>query len=287
MTDPTAKAVSRRKFLRGGAIAAGTTAVGTLAAPAVLAQAPQTLRMLPQTHNLSILSHDLRITPVPATRRLVRDVFENEVIALTFSESTKQFWIDSRLRVETRGRAALVDSGLAPLPWNAQPYGTESIVSQFAHELAAQVGYQVNPFLRRLNGMMKDRFQIENRVDGAANYGAETLRSGRGACRDLSVLFIESVQSLGLLARFVSGYHAFSNSHIERGDLHAWVEVFLPGRGWIGFDPTHGVEVGDAYVPLCAGPTQADTMPIEGGYTFEGQSLSSTLRYGVNITTTG
>src|SRR6516225_8438153 len=98
---------------------------------------------------------------------------------------------------------------------------------------------------------------------------------------DLTVLFISACRSLGIAARFVSGYQAHAESQDGRRHLHAWPEVFLPGRGWRGFDATHGTVVNDGHVALCAAPEQSATMPIEGG--FFGDGITAALDYHVQI----
>jgi transglutaminase-like putative cysteine protease len=106
---------------------------------------------------------------------------------------------------------------------------------------------------------------------------AHTLAIGRGACRDLTVLFMATCRCLGMAARFVSGYQAQADTPDGQRHLHAWPEVFLPGLGWRGFDPTHGIVVTDGHVALCAAPDQADTMPVEGGFSSSGVTASSSI----------
>ena len=88
-------------------------------------------------------------------------------------------------------------------------------------------------------------------------------------------------RSLGVAARFVSGYQAQADTPDGQRHLHAWL---LFGLGWCGFDPTHGIAVTDGHVALCAAPNQADTMPVEGGFYANG--VPSTLEYHVQIATT-
>ena len=119
------------------------------------------------------------------------------------------------------------------------------------------------------------------RPDGNAQDAVHTLMSGRGACRDLSVLFMATCRSLGIPARFASGYQAFSEAVDGGRHLHAWPEVWLPGVGWRGYDPTHGLAITNGHVALAAAPEQAATMPVEGG--FWGTGVTSTLNYTLEI----
>ena len=93
---------------------------------------------------------------------------------------------------------------------------------------------------------------------------------------------MEASRSLGIPARFVSGYQAHADTPDGRRHLHSWSEVFLPGLGWQGFDPMHGLPVTDGHVALCAAPGQVATMPVEGG--FYGDGVTSTIAYDVRIT---
>jgi len=106
------------------------------------------------------------------------------------------------------------------------------------------------------------------------------LRRKEGACRDLAVLFMDICRSLGLAARFVSGYK-YSPDTPDQHELHAWAEVYLPGAGWRGYDPSWGLAVADHHVALAAGPAPQDAMPVTG--TFRGTDVLSSLDYSVEI----
>ncbi|MEE2871411.1 MAG: transglutaminase-like domain-containing protein [Candidatus Latescibacterota bacterium] len=90
------------------------------------------------------------------------------------------------------------------------------------------------------------------RLEGRPMAAAETLARVRGACRDLAVLFIVICRTLGLAARFVSGYRAGAQNQQERY-MHAWAEVYLPGAGWRGWDPSLGLAVAGAHVAVAMG----------------------------------
>ena len=103
-------------------------------------------------------------------------------------------------------------------------------------------------------------------------------------CRDLSVLFMAACRRVGLPARFVSGYQQGDGIRAVRY-LHAWPEVWIPGSGWYGLDPTHASVVGTTHVAIAAGPTPASVTPVEGGYSFRGAELRSTLETEIRIDT--
>jgi transglutaminase-like putative cysteine protease len=94
-----------------------------------------------------------------------------------------------------------------------------------------------------------------------------TLELGTGTCRDYAVLFIALARTLGVAARFVSGYlfdpHQLGDSP---GDMHAWVEVFIPGAGWRALDPTHGIFCDNAYVPVAHAVLAESVNPVQGSF---------------------
>ena len=103
---------------------------------------------------------------------------------------------------------------------------------------------------------------------------AKTFAAGKGSCRDLSLMLREMLRHIGLAARFVSGY-AF-NPELEEGhELHAWVETYLPGAGWVGLDPSLGLMTDEHYIPLAASFLPENTLPVHGSYGGENLKPSS------------
>ena len=137
------------------------------------------------------------------------------------------------------------------------------------------------PFLEHLSQTLFSRFERRIRVEGVAQAPARTLAARSGACRDPTVLFMATCRRLRIATRFVCGYQARADTSDGQRHLHAWPEVFVPGLGWRGYDPTHGVPVTDGHVALSAAADQADTMPVEGS--FFGSDVTSTLEYRVQI----
>jgi transglutaminase-like putative cysteine protease len=94
----------------------------------------------------------------------------------------------------------------------------------------------------------------------------ETLSLGSGSCRDFALLFMEAVKCLGLASRFVSGYLYAPLMSSQVGSTHAWAEVYLPGGGWKGFDPTIGDIVGSDHIPIAVSRLAESVPPISGSY---------------------
>jgi transglutaminase-like putative cysteine protease len=255
--------------------------------------APHVLRLTPRADNAVLLTHSLTIDPVPAVRQDLTDGHGNLITQLEFGGPSGHLSIESRFDLEIRATPAPASFALPPLPWPSgmsdamadylPPGDQDESVRAFAAELASESEGDALAFLTHLNQTLFTRTDRHIRPEGAAQTPAHTLATGKGACRDLTVLFMAACRSLGIPARFVSGYQAHAETPDGRRHLHSWSEVFLPDTGWHGFDPMHGLPVTDGHVALCAAPDQAATMPVEGGY--YGDGITSTLAYGVQITT--
>jgi transglutaminase-like putative cysteine protease len=119
-------------------------------------------------------------------------------------------------------------------------------------------------FLDGLSRKMHAELQNVPRLFGPPLPPELTLQEGKGSCRDLAVLFIASCRSLGLEARFVSGYIPAPLG--ERQHMHAWAEVRIPEIGWYPFDPTHADGVGEDHIPVAAAAAPVDASPIVGAF---------------------
>lgn len=248
------------------------------------------LRLLPQGPTLRVVRRHLDIFPVPVRETELVDAHGNEVLQVEFVESTSRLEIHSRFEVFTAALPLPPSGSWAPLPWQVPPSSEDDGALELATFTSGVLAHSTGDalgFLDVLSRTLFERTDRQVRWEGHAQTPIQTLRQRRGACRDLTLLFMECCRLVGISARFVSGYQAAADTPDGQRHLHGWPEVQLPGAGWFGWDPTHGLRVADGHVRLCAAPTQLETMPVEGGYTFVGAELTSTLSYGVRIDTTG
>ena len=253
------------------------------------------LRLLPRPGSVRVIAQRLSVEPEPLGVEHALDDHGNAIARARFGGSTQNLRVLSELELDTFTPPDLSPSG-ARLPLGGAPAGDglapyrggwiHPDVERFAAGLAAEAGHEPVAFLDHLTRTSFARMERGVRPTGEARAAHETLALGSGACRDLSVLFLDACRSQGLAARFVSGYQAQAQTPDGQRHLHAWAEVNVPGAGWRGWDPMHGVRVGDGHVALCVAPQQAATMPIEGGFYFQGPSVSSTLDCSVTIRTT-
>jgi Transglutaminase-like enzymes, putative cysteine proteases len=137
-----------------------------------------------------------------------------------------------------------------------------------------------------LNLWLHKNIAYERREEGDPLPPAETLRGGKGSCRDFAVLFAEALRAYGVAARLVSGF--LWEDAVPEEDrravnaLHAWVEGYLPGAGWVGMDPTNGVFCDHHFLPTAIGLTPADIAPITGHY-YGQKPIASTLKTTLSI----
>jgi transglutaminase-like putative cysteine protease len=259
---------------------------------------PQLLRFHPRDDGAQrIISHQLNITPTPLGRSNHLDLEGNRVTQVWFEQETDHFDIEVSMQVETLRRNAfdfILASEATVLPINhehdlncARAYleriTPDDAVTAFAAELSLAVNRDTLSFLDRLNHQLFAGFSHMHRDTGVPQSPAVSLQSRRGACRDLAVLFVDCCRAEGIAARFASGYQK-GNLQSERRHLHAWPEVYLPGGGWRGFDPTHGVPVADTHVTIAAAAHPRDTMPVTGS--FFGDQATSNLDFKLEIKVT-
>jgi transglutaminase-like putative cysteine protease len=237
----------------------------------------------------------LEIDPQPTRTSGASDAEGNVVTHAWFAGRTDALTVTSAFEVETLREDPfdyLPDASFETVPVRypvelarvlqpcLEPEHSAS-VRDFAGEVRAEAGDAPVAFLDALNHTIHSRTRLAVRDDGRpAQSAVETLARGRGACRDVTVLFMEAARTMGLAARFVSGYRRGDVTRPDR-HLHAWAEVFIPGGGWRGWDPVEGVAVADRHVALAASAQQIHTMPITGVYF--GWGVGATLEYTIRI----
>ena len=260
---------------------------------------PHAMRLRPREDGAQrVLSYSLEIKPEPSLVSHALDAEGNVVGHAWFIGTTERLRITSALEVETLRANPFdyvpdPDFARLPAPYAptlaqrlsayAAPGERDESVHAFAMSVLAESGPGPVAFLDTLNRTIHERIHRTIRNDGkAAQSAAETLALRKGACRDLTVLFMEACRAVGLAARFVSGYRRGDPGRPDR-HLHAWPEVYIPGGGWRGWDPVEALAVGETHVALAAGPAQADTMPVEGVFYGTGVKASLTCRLHIAI----
>lgn len=253
----------------------------TYAEPVMLQ--PQRIRLRPREGPaLAVIRHELRLSP-PVHPRWTLDADGNDVACCWFNRTTRRFDVE----VDTEVRTTLTDPydfllepGAVELPVTLSPRELRTLgpalareahsarrddVAALATELRKSAGTSTVAFVAAACRAVSERIIWLRRARGRARPARVTLSCGRGACRDSAVLLCDLLRCAGLPARFVSGYALVPLDGVK-DELHAWTEVYLPGGGWRGFDPTRGLAVDERYVPLAASPTPDGAAPISGGF---------------------
>jgi transglutaminase-like putative cysteine protease len=250
---------------------------------------PFTVRLRPRSGaDQTLRDYRIEITPVPSGISHCNELYGNNTQTIWFDGLHDNLQIVVNTRVEThRGNPFdffVTDPSalILPVAYNQNissaltHYRTRDAdhphVTAFAHEIMLAANKQTITFLTMLAEAIYHRFEYMLREHGDPWTPEETMKQEKGSCRDFAMLFIDMCRSVGIAARFVSGY-CLGDDAANSSDMHAWAEVYLPGAGWRGFDPSRGLSVNDDYIAVAAGQHPLDAAPTFGS--FRGNADSS------------
>lgn len=243
---------------------------------------PHRVRLYPRGDAANIPhSRLLNVDPEPTTRSCVFDAQGNLVEQLWFAGLHGHLRITSEVEVATArvnpfDYLPLERAGGVPIRYHSAEREALSAclsaprqptVREYADRFLAQVSPDagVAQLLSQLNARLSDEHRTVVRPEGAPYEPEVSLATRDLSCRDLAVLFVALCRVLGIAARFVSGYQA-GDPDQDRRDLHAWSEVYIPGGGWRGYDPTLGLAVADEHVAVAAAARPEDAAPVSGSF---------------------
>lgn len=252
---------------------------------------PQVVRLRPAPHcRTPISGYSLKVQPAKQFLNWQQDPYGNFLARLVFPEKTQELVVEVDLIADM--------TVINPFDFFLEPEATK-----FPFEYSAGLKNQLQPYLatepltnamRSFFGQAPRHFEMTNdcivgfnryvhnairyviRLEPGVQTCEETLSKQSGSCRDSAWLLVQLLRNVGLAARFVSGYliqlkadvaslDGPSGAATDFTDLHAWAEVFLPGAGWVGLDPTSGLLAGEGHIPLAATPDPQSASPISGG----------------------
>lgn len=243
------------------------------------------------SHDLRLLDTGISISPQPATLRWIHDVFGNSIAIAAFEESADELVFESTFRAAhypIPERTIVIDDHAATLPFSytaaeeldlaslkARHYpDPEHRLDAWVKELLATVpGLKTMDVLLALVARIKQDFAYRRREESGVQSPLETLELASGSCRDFAVFMMDAVRCLGLAAQFVSGYlydEALvdaGNGLVGGGATHAWVQVYLPGVGWVEFDPTNALVGGRNLIRVAVAREAAQAAPLAGSFT--------------------
>ena len=251
---------------------------------------PHTIRLRPAVHSrTAIQSYSLKIEPEPHFLNWQQDAFGNYLARVTFPEKTDHFSFEVDLVADMEVYNPFdffVDDYAEKFPFEYEktmkeellPYLQVKDEGPLLKEFLKTIDKgerQIVDFLVMVNQAVEKHIDYSVRMEPGVQTCEETLGRQIGSCRDSAYLLVQVFRHLGLAARFVSGYLVQLTADIEAldgpsgttedfTDLHAWTEVFIPGAGWVGLDPTSGLLAGEGHIPLAGTPEPASAAPVVG-----------------------
>jgi transglutaminase-like putative cysteine protease len=236
------------------------------------------------SHDLRLISTGLNITPQPASLRWLHDPFDNSVAIATFEGTTSELRFDSTVTLE-HFETSMPDypveeyARIYPFRYSdedfpilvcplAQHYPSEIVSKWVLQFLDPAETTGTMKLLRAMTRGIGEQFKYGRRIEKGVQTPELTLQIGTGSCRDFAVLMMEACRSLGIAARFVSGYiFTPNNSDLAGGGAtHAWMQAYLPGAGWIDFDPTNSIIGNRNLIRVAVAWDPYHVLPLWGTY---------------------
>ncbi|MEM1399748.1 MAG: transglutaminase family protein [Pseudomonadota bacterium] len=250
---------------------------------------PHRLMFRPRdSHDLRLVETALTITPNAAIR-WHHDVFGNSIAIAEFETVSDTLRFDSRIVVEPYS----LENPEFQLEEYARTYpfsypisevpdlgrcierhypDPDHVVDAWAKRFVQGRNAETTQVLRDMTAAIKSEFAYSRRYAVGTQMPTETLALGGGSCRDLALLMMEAARTLGLAARFVSGYlydpalEGAGDGVVGAGETHAWVQIYLPGAGWVEYDPTNGTVGGPNLIRVAVSRDPSQAMPLTGTY---------------------
>ena len=265
---------------------------------------PQIVRLRPAPHcRTAIRSYSLKVTPAEHFVNWLQDPNGNWLARFVFPERTTEFSIAVDLLADMsviNPFDFFVDPSAENFPFvypaefdeELAPYLSREALGPLLAEYVKSISREpqkIVDFLVALNQRLQRDIRYLVRMDPGVQAPEDTLKLASGSCRDTAWLLVQIFRHLGLAARFVSGYliqlvpdlkalDGPAGSTADFTDLHAWTEVYIPGAGWIGLDPTSGLFTGEGHLPLAATPHYGAAAPISGGVEAAGVEFEFSMK---------
>jgi transglutaminase-like putative cysteine protease len=250
-------------------------------------------------HDLHIDKAVLRIEP-RASIRWLRDIYGNSLAVIEFHEPSSKLRIYGECEVtiyDDEPRDRIIDPRARSYPFQyasneqmeilpfrvpSYPHDGETVLNWLSDLYQPGVLVPTLDLLKKLNTRIFESFQYARREEAGVQLPCRTLALGSGSCRDLAVFMMEAARHLGFAARFVTGYILMGDG--QHGATHAWTEIYLPGAGWRGFDPTNNKLDGFEHVSVGVAREHEKASPLSGSWSGPSGAFSH-MNVSVQVTT--
>jgi transglutaminase-like putative cysteine protease len=263
------------------------------------------------SHDLRLIDTSLSIDPPASSLRWIHDVFGNSIAIATFDQPGKTLTFNSGFWAKhypAAPRAIVVEPYASQFPFSysvedAMDLGRtkerhyqdpQHLVDEWAKGIVARTpDARTLDVLTEMASTIREDFKYVTREEVGVQTPLDTLESRTGSCRDFALFMMEAARSLGLAARFVSGYlydemlvghESNDGALVGGGATHAWLQVFLPGAGWIEFDPTNALVGGHNLIRVAVARDPSQAIPLAGSYKGEKEDFVS-MSVEVTVTT--
>jgi transglutaminase-like putative cysteine protease len=256
---------------------------------------PHRLMLRPRdSHDLHLVDAELTLSP-PGALNWMHDVFGNSVALVDFAQAAAELSIVSTLHLERYGLARPTfpiapEAQMYPFVYSANDRGDlgrlldrhypdpRGVVDAWAKRFTPKMPLPTYNLLSNMNGAIRSEFTYAERYEEGTQSPLETLEKKSGTCRDFALLFMEAARSLGFGARFVTGYlydPALDGGGAMQGagSTHAWADVYIPGAGWVEYDPTNGLIAGENLIRVAVTRDPSQAIPISGTFTGAGSEF--------------
>jgi uncharacterized protein (DUF2126 family) len=263
---------------------------------------PHVVRLRPAPHcRTPIPSYSLKVTPTDNFINWQQDPYSNHLARLVFPNKTTEFAVEVDLVADMtviNPFDFFLEKYAEEFPFQYDPVVRRELIPYLKRrrvgpKMEALIAesrtekIRTNDFLVNVNQRVQKRIKYLIRMEPGVQSPEKTLTLGSGSCRDSAWLLVQLFRNLGLAARFVSGYliqlkpdvkslDGPSGTDKDFTDLHAWTEVYLPGGGWVGLDPTSGLLASEGHIPLACSADPVTAAAITGGFSYDDESITKT-----------